>query len=144
LLVGAADPSNTPHTEAQQAENWPALVHAASAALPIGELDAQAFGGRSAWNTQTRPGRIAAWTRSTHVVARAGQLALESSHDLNVSHVVAAIRSLVLWPADLLVDALTGQWLSTPAAVRHRGLEISRAIIERAHIVADVERNARP
>jgi hypothetical protein len=119
-----------------------ALTFAASAALPIGELDVQAFGGRSAWNTRTRPGRAAARERAIRFLVRAAELAMQSRPMLSGDDVAAALRSLELSPADVLVCHLTGAWLSSPAAVKHRGAEVSGALVELAHIIKRVKEEA--
>ena len=116
-----------------------ALTFAASAALPIGELDVQAFGGRSAWNTRTRPGRAAAREKAIRFLVRAAELAMESAPMVDV---VAALRSLELSPADVLVCHLTGAWQSSPAAVKHRGAEVAAALVELAHIIKRVKEEA--
>lgn len=115
------------------------LITAASQALPVGELDVQAFGGRSAWNTRTRPGRAAARERAIRFLVRAAELAMQSAP---VDDVAAALRSLELRPTDVLVCHLTGAWLSSPAAVKHRGAEVSGALVELAHIIKRVKEEA--
>jgi hypothetical protein len=119
-----------------------ALTFAASAALPIGEVDVQAIGGRSAWNTRTRPGRAAARERAIRFLVRAAELAMQSRPMLSVHDVEAALRSMELNPADVLVCHLTGAWLSSPAAVKHRGVEVSAALVELAHIIKRVKEDA--
>ena len=127
-----------------QAEIRQALVHAASPAFPIGDFQAQALGGQSAWNTRTRPGRIQARRRAVGFLTRAGELALASGHDLSLDHVVAAIRSMALRTADVLVDSLTGEFMAAKPAIKHRGQEIARAITELALIIKELESEARP
>jgi hypothetical protein len=56
--------------------------------------------------------------------------------------VVAALRSLELSPADVLVCHLTGAWQSSPAAVKHRGAEVAAALVELAHIIKRVKEEA--
>jgi hypothetical protein len=125
-------------TAAQRQE----LIAAASQALPIGELDVQAFGGRSAWNTRTRPGRAAAREKAIRFLVRAAELAMQSRPMLSGDDVAAALRSMELNPADVLVCHLTGAWLSSPAAVKHRGAEVSGALVELAHIIKRVKEDA--
>jgi hypothetical protein len=127
-----------------QAETRQALIHAASAAFPIGELEVQALGGQSAWNTRTRPGRIQARRRAIGFLTRAGELAIASGHDLSLDHVVAAIRSLALRTADVLVDSLTGDFMAAKPAIKHRGEELARTITELALVIRDMESEARP
>lgn len=112
-----------------------ALVVAASAAFPVGELEIQALGGKSAWNTRTRPGRIEARTKAVRALIRAAEIAIKSAPELDLADMVAALRSMALRPADLLIDSLTGQWLASPSAVRHRGCELARALEELARVV---------
>lgn len=119
-----------------------ALIRAATEAIPLSELDIQALGSRTAWGTNTRPGRIQGRRRTIAIVARAGELALASGHDLAVEHVVAAIRSLALRTADTLVCGITGDFMSTRAAVKHRGEELARAITELALLIRDMESEA--
>jgi len=115
------------------------IIEAASIATPIGELDMQAFGSRSAWGTETRKGRIKARKRGLAFLVRAAELAHEMQPELPLSHIEAALRSLTLHPSDLHVDYLTGDWLSIPKAVRHRGDEVARAIAELALIIRSME-----
>lgn len=130
------------HTTTQapaQASNHRALIEAASAALPVGSLDAQAFGSRTAWGSHTRPGRIDARRKALRVLERAAVRAMEHRPELGLAHIVAALRSLAIHPADLLIDPLSGKWMATPAAVRNRGEEIGRALAELALIVKETE-----
>lgn len=121
-----------------------ALVHAASEAFPIGELEAQALGSQSPWGTRTRPGRIQARRRAIGFLTRAGELALASGHNLTVEHVAAAIRSLALRTADVLVCGITGDFMATKPAIKHRGEELARAVTELALIIKELENEARP
>lgn len=132
LLVGAAAESDTLSPEALQA-----LTAAASAALPIGELECQAFGTRQTWGTHARPGRIKARSRALRLLVRAAVRAMEHRPELEARDVETALRSLALSPSDLLVCGITGEWLSTREAVANRAAEIGRALAELALIVKE-------
>lgn len=119
------------------------LVEAASAALPIGELEVQAMGGRSPWNTRTRPGRIAGRERALRLLVRAAEVALADTPDIHPRDVAAALRSLALRASDLLVCSASGAWLSSPAAVKHRGREIAAALVELSRIIRHVKEETR-
>jgi hypothetical protein len=118
------------------------LIRAATEAVPLTELEIQALGSKTPWGTQTRPARLQGRRRAIAIIARAGELALASGHDLTVEHVVAAVRSLALRPADTLVCSVTGEFMSTRAAVKHRGEELARAITEAALLIRDMERES--
>ncbi len=134
VMVGAAAESDTLTPEARQA-----ITAAASAALPIGELEAQAFGTRQTWGSQARPGRIKARSRAVRLLVRAAVRAIERRPEIEARHAVAALRSLALSPSDLLVCSISGEWLSTREAVAHRGEEVARALAELALIVKETE-----
>lgn len=116
-----------------------ALITAASQALPIGELDAQSFGDPGGYGTHVRPGMLAARRRAIRFLGRAAELASDIYPGMDHRHIETALRSLRLYPADLLVNPLTGEWLSTKAAVAHRGREVANAIAELALVVEELE-----
>lgn len=115
------------------------LTAAASAALPVGEIECQTWGTRQTWGTHARPGRIKARSRAVRLLVRAAVRAMEHRPEIEARHAVAALRSLALSPSALLVNSITGGWLSTREAVAHRGEEISRALAELALIVKETE-----
>ena len=115
------------------------IIAAASAALPIGEWDVQAFGGRLAWNREVRPRRIAARMKAISFLVRAAERAREDHSQLSTDQIEAALRSLALNSSDLLICPTSGDWLSGVKAVKHRGEEVSRAIAELAFVVRSVE-----
>jgi hypothetical protein len=115
------------------------LIAAASQALPVGELDAQAYGSRTAWGTHTRPGRIKARSQAIRALVRAAEIAQEIRPELETRHLATALRSLELRLADVLVDPLTGRWIGTKAAIANRGREIAAALAELALIVRETE-----
>jgi hypothetical protein len=127
--------SNSTLTAAQRQE----LIAAASQALPVGELDAQAYGSRTAWGTHTRPGRIKARSQAIRALVRAADIAQEIRPELETRHLATALRSLELRLADVLVDPLTGRWIGTKVAVANRGREIAGALAELALIVREIE-----
>jgi len=121
------------------------IIEAASIGVPIGELDMQAFGGRKAWNTETRPGRINARERAIRFLVRAAERAHEFRPELSPDHIEAALRSLALPLGYLHIDYRTGEWLSTTEAVKDRGEEVARAIAELAFTIRSVEqKNGEP
>ena len=120
------------------------LIAAASQALPVGELDAQAYGSRTAWGTHTRPGRIKARSQAIRALVRAADIAQEIRPELETRHLATALRSLELRLADVLVDPLTGRWIGTKEAVAHRGRELAGAIAELALIVREIEMEGGP
>jgi arginine utilization protein RocB len=73
------------------------------------------------------------------MLVRAAELALEAAPDIEARHVEAALRSLAIRPGDVLVDALSGEWITSRGAVKHRGEEVARALVELARIIKDVE-----
>lgn len=115
------------------------FIAAASLALAIGELDAQSFGDRGNYGTHARGGLIAARRRSIRFLVRAAELASDIWPGMDHRHIETALRSLRLYPGDLLVNPVTGQWLSTKEAVAHRGRELAEAIAELALIVEELE-----
>lgn len=127
----------SPHAPAQVSTRA-ALVAAASVALPIGALDVQAFGSRTQWGSHTRPARIEARKKALRVMVRAATRAMQERPDLDLADVAAAMRALALQPSDLIVCPITGKWLAPPAAVRHRGEEIARALVELALSIREV------
>lgn len=130
---------DSPETITLSPEDRQAITAAASAALPVGELEAQAFGTRQTWGVHARPGRIKARSRAVRLLVRAVVRAMEHRPDIETRHAVAALRSLALSPSDLLVCSISGEWLSTREAVAHRGEETSRALAELALIVKETE-----
>lgn len=125
-------------TDAQRFE----ILAAASAAAPICGNDSQAFGGKTLWNQNIRPGRCEARRKFLLTMLRAAEIAMEDRPELETRHIVTAIRSHALNAGDLLIDPRTGKWLSTPKAVKHRGLELAGSIAELAMIVYQVENEA--
>lgn len=101
------------------------IIAAASMASPIGETEMQAFGSKTAWGQNVRPGRCEARRKFLCMMLRASELALAERPELEIRHVIAAIRSHALNTADLLVCPRTGKWLSKPNAVKSRGLELA-------------------
>jgi hypothetical protein len=119
-----------------------AILHAASQSLRVMELEVQAFGTSDSWGTHARPGKIAARVRSLKFLARASFRAMEIRPALELRHIVAALRSLLIEPRDLLVCHSSGDWLSTKEAVAHRGREVAKALAELALIVKEAEEAA--
>jgi hypothetical protein len=76
------------------------------------------------------------------MMLRASELALAERPELEIRHVIAAIRSHALNPGDLLIDPRSGKWLSKPNAVKHRGLELAGSIAELAMVIYQVESEA--
>jgi len=70
---------------------------------------------------------------------RASEIAIGERPQLHVRHIVAAIHSHALSTADLLIDPRNGKWLSTPKAVKHRGLELAGSIAELAMVIYQAE-----
>ena len=118
------------------------ILAASLAAGPVGETEMQALGGNTAWNQNVRPGRCEARRKFLMMFLRASEIALGERPQLEVRHIVGAIRGHALNPADLLLDPRTGKWLSTPKAVKHRGLELAGSIAELAMILYQVEQEA--
>lgn len=116
-----------------------AILAAASAAAPICGNDSQALGGKTLWNQNVRPGRLEARRKFLLTTLRAAEIAMEERPEIEVRHIVAAIKSHALSPADLLIDTRTGRWLSTPKAVKHRGLEFAGSLAEVALVIHQVE-----
>jgi hypothetical protein len=134
----ASNPTNSSNPTPAPADRQE-LIAAASQALPVGELDAQAYGSRTAWGTHTRPGRIKARSQAMRALVRAADIAQEIRPELETRHLATALRSLELRLADVLVDPLTGRWIGTKAAIANRGREIAAALAELALIVRETE-----
>lgn len=116
-----------------------AILAAASEAAPICGNDSQAIGGKTHWNQNVRPGRLEARRKFLLTTLRAAEIAMEERPEIETRHIVAAIKSHALSPADLLIDPRTGLWLSTPKAVKHRGLEFAGSLAEVALVILQVE-----
>lgn len=116
-----------------------AILEAASMAAPIGETEMQAFGSRTAWGQNVRPGRCEARRKFLCMMLRASELAIAERPELEIRHLVAAIRSHALNTGDLLIDPRSGKWLSKPNAVKSRGLELAGSLAELALIIYQVE-----
>ena len=125
-----------------KAESLQAIIHAASQSRRGMELEVQAFGTSDSWGFHARPGKIAARARSLKFLARASFRAMEIRPALELRHIVAALRSLLIEPRDLLVCHFSGDWLSTKEAVAHRGREVAKALAELALIVKEAEEAA--
>jgi hypothetical protein len=115
------------------------LIAAAVHALPIGELEIQAIGGRCAWNTYCRPGRAAALRKGLSALVRAGELAMELRPELELRQVLVAMSALQVGLPDVLVNPFTGEWSGTKEAVAHRGRELAGALAEVALMVRELE-----
>ena len=139
----ASNPTNCSNPTPAPADRQE-LIAAASQALPVGELDAQAYGSRTAWGTHTRPGRIKARSQAIRALVRAADIAQEIRPELETRQLATALRSLELRLADVLVDPLTGRWIGTKAAVANRGREIAGALAELALIVREIEMEGGP
>ena len=121
-------------TAAQRQELIAAAVHA----FPIGELDIQAIGGRCAWNTWCRPGRLAAHRKGLSMLVRAAELAMELRPELELRQVIVAMSAIQVDLRDVLVKC-TGEWMGTKEAVAHRGRELAGALAEVALMVRELE-----
>ena len=115
------------------------LIAAAVHAFPIGELDIQAIGGRCAWNTWCRPGRLAAHRKGLSVLVRAAELAMELRPELELRQVIVAMSAIQVDLRDVLVKWDTGEWMGTKEAVAHRGRELAGALAEVALMVRELE-----
>lgn len=134
--TGTASMNPTQQAEiAAQALDCQVFARAASQALPLNELDAQAFGSKTAWGTSTRPGRTAARVKAIRFLVRAANRALEADPALNPETVAAGLASFRLRCEDCLISPLHSEWISTKTAIKHRGEEITRAIIEAARCI---------
>jgi hypothetical protein len=94
------------------------------------EIDMEAHGSRTEWGTWTRPGRLAARKRFILTTVRAAEIALSNYPQLELWHVLSAIRAHCLSPSDLLISNLTGEWTSTKKAVAHRGREYAQSLAQ--------------
>lgn len=115
------------------------LIAAAVHAFPIGELDIQAIGGRCAWNTWCRPGRLAAHRKGLSMLVRAAELAMELRPELELRQVIVAMSAIQVDLRDVLVKWDKGEWMGTKEAVAHRGREIAAALAEVALMVKELE-----
>ncbi len=118
------------------------IIAASPAAAPIGEITMQVFGDRSAWATTARAGLIEARRKWMLANVSAARIAIEERPQLEARHIVAAIRTHALRPADLLIDQVSGKWISTKQAVAHRGREYGRSIAEIAMGIKQAEEEA--
>lgn len=118
------------------------IIATASAAAPVGEIGMQMMGDRRAWATTARPGAIEARRKFMLATVSAARIAMQERPQLELRHILAAIRSHALRPGDLLIDSISGKWLSSKQAVTHRGTEYGRSIAEIAMGIMQAEEEA--
>lgn len=118
------------------------LFDVANSTDTVLEIDMQAHGSPTEWGTWTRPGRLAARKKFILTTVRAAEIALAEYPQLQLWHVLSAIRAHCLSPSDLLISNLTGEWTSTKKAVAKRGHEYASSIAQIALTLWQVHQDA--